>query len=228
MRDFKIISKSDAYFICTTSGMHCRILIDSFSRTLPVGEIVKLHVEEISDKYIHYANDAVFKLTLPYEEQNSIAICTLNTGRKNKFTYRYCIRLGGKWEPILGEWVFSKSVEDRVIFLSKLLSSPEVSIEATFRETISTPKKELSLFGYELVKGHNLNNSPILHKNIKLCSGDISFIPGVNSKTIVRSGTTIRLTIPEGILNCSDFKEDYFAAIKIRKLKSKSIKKHPL
>lgn len=221
MRDFHIISRASSYFICTTYGMHCRIIIDEYSQSLPVSKDLKLHVEEISDKYIHHANDAVYRLTLPYEQQDSIAICTLRTtGSKNTFIYRSCVRLGGKWEPVINEWVFSQSVEPKVQALSKIIHSPAIIVEAEFRETITAPEKKLSLFGYELVKGIKLNNSPILHNDIKICAGDISFIPGAHSKTIARAGTKVRIKIPQEMFNNPEFKEDYFAAINIKKVRT--------
>ncbi len=219
MRTFLISERSDTYFIAKVEGMHCRILIDDNSRDLPLGQELKLHVEEISNKYAHYASDAIFKLTLPLEQQDSIAICTLHTGRKNRFIYQICVRLGGKWEPILNEWIFSQSVEEKVHALNEIIRSQPIIVEAEFKETITELGKELSLFGYPLVKGLRLNNSPILHKDIRIRAGDIAFIPGVSSKTIARAGTKVRLKIPQAMLDNADFKEDYFAALTIRKVR---------
>ncbi|MBD1559281.1 hypothetical protein HC752_20275 [Vibrio sp. S9_S30] len=223
MRDFEILEKCEHYFRCNidgTVGKHCRIIIDEFSQDLPLGHF-KLHVEEITDKQSHHASDAVFKLTLPLSQQDSIAICTLNTGKKNVFTYKECLRLGGKWEPILNEWVFSASVQRKVEQLSNIVHSAPITVEAEFKETLSESNKGLTLFGFELVKGLKINHLPIFHKGVTLQKGDISFIPGKNSKTIVRAGTVIRITVPELILTSKNYREDYLAAVNIKTIRGR-------
>lgn len=199
--------------------MHCRIVIDEFSSGLTVGEHT-LHVEEVSDRYIHHSKDGVFRLTLPLEEQGSIAICTLNAGPKNRFTYRSCLKLGGKWEPIVNEWVFSASVADKVELLRQIIHSPQKELEVTFKETISMPNKSLSLFGFELVKAIKRNHETIFHRGITLKKGTISYIASDNSKTVALADSVVRLTVPQGMLEDKRFREDYFAALDYRVVKS--------
>lgn len=221
MRDFEVLERCDHYFRCCVDGdaaKHCRILINNFSQNLPLGKH-RLHVEEISSKYEHYAMDAVFKLTLPFEEQHSIAICTLNAGKKNNFTYKACVKLGGKWEPILGEWVFSASVKEKVDQLGAIVHSPRVLVEVRFKETISQPGKSLTLFGFELVKGLNINHTPILYKAVTLKKGDITYIPGLNAKTIVMADSVVRLSVPKLMLESPLFREDYLCATEYKIVK---------
>ncbi len=154
-----------------------------------------------------------FRLTLPFAQQGSIEICTLNAGRKNQFTYKECLRLSGKWEPILNEWVFSASVKPQVDSLREIVQSDQVTVEVEFKETISQPKKNLTLFGFELVKGLSINLVPTLHKNITVKKGDISYISGQEAKTIVRAGTVVRLLVPKLMLESALFREDYLSAI---------------
>lgn len=220
MREFNVLERGNNYFLCRVEGMHCRIVIDEFSKTLPLGEH-RLHVEEITNKYQHFADDAVFKLTLPYEEQGCIDICTLNTGAKNNFTYRACVRLGGKWEPILNEWVFSTSVQEKVNKLDEVVRSEPKLVEVVFKETISMPSKQLSLFGFELVRGLNPNQTPIFHKGVTVKKGSITFIVNHSSKTIARAGTVVRLNVPELMLDNPDFKEDYMAALDYRVIRQR-------
>lgn len=223
MRNFEVLERCQHYFRCNIDDQpdkYCRILIDENSENLPIGKF-RLHVEEITDIYKHYSKGAVFRLTLPFSEQDSISICTLKTGRKNIFTYKACLRLGGKWEPIIGEWVFSASVQDKVKSLGEIIHSETVLVEAIFKETISKPDKSLTLFGFELVKGMNINHTPIFHYGIVLKKGDITYITGNNSKTIVRSGTVVRLQAPRLILESCSFKEDYLSAVQYRVIRRK-------
>jgi hypothetical protein len=220
MRQFTVLERGNDYFLCRVEGMHCRIIIDDFSEPMPLGEH-SLHVEEISDRYHHYAKDGVFKLTLPYSEQGSIDICTLNAGAKNNFTYRACLRLGGKWEPILNEWVFSASVKEKVDKLGEVVNSELKLVEVEFRETVSMPSKQLSLFGFELVKGLSVNNLPIFHKGVVVKKGNISFIVNQSPKTVAIAGTKVRLNVPELMLDNPQFKEDYAAAFSYRVIRQR-------
>ena len=219
MRNFEVLERGNDYFVCQVDGMHCRIVIDEFSSALTIGEH-RLHVEEVSDRYVHHSKDGIFRLTLPLEEQDSIAICTLNAGPRNQFTYRSCLKLGGKWEPILNEWVFSASVSDKVDQLRQIIHSPKKILEVTFKETISMPNKSLSLFGFELVKGIKRNHEPIFHRGVCLKKGTISYVVSDTSKTVALAGSIVRLTVPEGMLEDKRFKEEYFAALDYRMIKS--------
>ncbi|CAM3157793.1 hypothetical protein [Vibrio rarus] len=219
MRDFEVLEEGEGYFRCRVDGRsHCRIIIDDFSRDLTAGKH-RLHVEEITDRYVHFAHDAVFRLTLPLSEQDSIEICTLKAGKKNALTYKECLRLGGKWEPIIKEWVFSSSVKDKVEHLKKIVKSRQKLVEVEFKETLSHLGRSLTVFGYDTVKGMRVNNTPILGAGITLKKGDITFINSPVSKVVIRSGTVLRLKVPEKMLESAIFREDYLAAANIKVLK---------
>lgn len=224
MREFDVLERDDHYFRCYVDGQigkHCRIVVDDFSRKMPLGQ-VRLHVEEISDRYTHKAKDAVFRLTLPFDQQDSIDICTLNAGAKNRFTYIACLKLGGQWEPILNEWVFSASVKHKVDELAQVLHSKPVVVEVEFYETISEPGKSLTLFGFELIKGLRINHVPILNKGVSLKKGDISYIAGKEAKTIVLAGSVIRLVVPQNMLDHPTFREDYLCVTQYKIVKTRT------
>ncbi|MGX9415750.1 hypothetical protein ACWU4D_00230 [Vibrio sp. WJH972] len=226
MRDFEVIEKGEHYFRCYVDGIkerHCRIVVDENSCELPIGSF-RLHVEDVSDRYKHGSLDTVFRMTLPFEQQDSIAICTLNGGRKNRFTYLACLKLGGKWEPILSEWVFSASVKDKVDVLGEIVHSKPVAVDVEFKETISEPKKDLTVFGFELIKGVRINNTPIFCKGVVLKKGDVSYIAGISAKTIVLAGSVIRLTVPEQMLESDFFKEDYMCSTRVTVVKTRKRK----
>jgi hypothetical protein len=224
MREFEILERNDHYFRCNVdgeAGKHCRIIVDDHSLDMPLGKY-RLHVEEISDRYKHRAKDAVFRLTLPFNQQGSIDICTLNAGKKNQFTYLACLKLGGKWEPILNEWVFSASVKDKVDALGEIVRSKPVVVEVEFNETLSEPGKSLTLFGFELIKGLRINNAPTLNKGITLKKGDITYVGGQQAKTIVLAGSIVRLSVPQRMLESRLFREDYLCATQYKVIKARS------
>lgn len=212
MRIFNILKKDRDFFLASIGKSHCKIIIDDYSRDLPIGE-VSLHVEEVSNKYKYYSNEAIFKLTLPLGEQSNIDICTLSSGRKNQFIYKKCLKLGGKWEPILGQWVFSASVENKVRELESIIRSEEQYVEVTFKETVTINNQDLTLYGYPIVFSTN-PKSVKTKKGVKLHSGDIAVM---GKRTTVIAGTKIRLFVPHAIKEHPDFREDYLCATQVAK-----------
>lgn len=225
MRDFEILEKNDQYYVCTTKGSYCRIIIDENSTNLPLGKF-SLHTENISDHYIHHTKCSVFRLILPYEKQDDINICTLATGRKNIFIYKRCLQLGGKWEPILNEWVFSEAIKDEVDKLGTIIHSEKIYIEATFSETITQTNTPLTLFGFPLIKSVRDNGKVTLNAGMKLMSGDLAhFSTGIEEKSIILANSRIRLYIPQLMLNEKSFSEDYRCVVKIEKKRKPKSKK---
>jgi hypothetical protein len=94
-------------------------------------------------------------------------------------------------------------------------------VEVEFRETVSMPSKQLSLFGFELVKGLNVNNLPIFHKGVVVKKGTISFIVNQSPKAVAIAGTKVRLYVPELMLDNPQFKEDYAAALSYRVIRQR-------
>ncbi|GLT17488.1 hypothetical protein GCM10007938_12650 [Vibrio zhanjiangensis] len=207
MRTFNILKKEKDFFLASTGKSHCKIIIDDYSSELPFGEVT-LHVEEVSNKYKYYSNEAIFKLTLPLDEQNNIDICTLSSGRKNQFVYKKCLKLGGKWEPILNQWVFSSSVEDKVRELENIIHGEEEYCEVTFKETVTIHNQELTLFGYPIISSINATSINTV-KGVKLHSGNIAVL---GTKTIVVAGTRVRLFVPKLMREHQGFREDYLCA----------------
>ncbi|WP_373433514.1 hypothetical protein ACEO96_14920 [Vibrio anguillarum] len=217
MQKFNVIKRERDYFLAQKGPYHCKIIIDEFSENLPLGEI-SLHVEEVTDKYKHFTREAVFKLTLPLDEQDSIGICTLSTGKKNKFVYKHCLSLGGKWERVLNQWVFSLSVSNKVEELGRLLHSEIFYIEATFKETLSLIGDDLTLFGYPLVKSVKPDGSVTFEKDIRLMEGDVAVMGcGKVKKTIVLAGSKLRLFVPNELLRTPSFHEDYICVVDLEK-----------
>ncbi|KHT61943.1 hypothetical protein RJ45_20050 [Photobacterium gaetbulicola] len=225
MQEFTVLERKESYFLCTKGSGHCRIIIDDNSQTLPLGTFM-LHVEEISDRYAHHANDAVFRLLMPFEEQGNIDICTLATGRKNRFVYKRCLQLGGKWEPVLNEWVFSAAIKHEVDKLAEQINSELVYIEATFNETIKLTTEPLTLFGYPLVKSVANSGKVSLNYGMKLTAGEIVCMPLDTLQTIILADSKVRLYVPKALLALPQFHEDFLCVVEVEK-KRKPRKKTP-
>ena len=216
MQEFTVLERKESYFLCRKGTGHCRIIIDENSQTLPLGTFM-LHVEEITDRYAHHANDGVFRLLMPFEEQGNIDICTLATGRKNQYVYKRCLQLGGKWEPVLNEWVFSAAIKHEVDKLAALINSELIYIEATFNETIKLTAEPLTLFGYPLVKSVGRNGKVSLNYGMKLTAGEIVCMPAGATQTIILADSKVRLYIPKALLDQTNFHEDFLCVVDIEK-----------
>ncbi|WP_407330744.1 hypothetical protein [Enterovibrio sp. 27052020O] len=220
MREFKVLEKKEQYYVCQTGTSYCRIVVDAMSETLPLGDH-HLHVEEITDRYQHKTKETVFRLTCAFEDQGDIGICMLSAGRKNTFVYKRCLQLGGKWEPVLGQWVFSSSVQTQVDELSAIIHSDKVYVEASFEETISVSNQSLTLFGFPLVRSVSQNGRVVLNTGMKLMAGDLSCIGAdaapSQSKGIVLANSRIRLFVPKRMLDDARFHEDFMCVVTVEK-----------
>jgi hypothetical protein len=216
MQDFDVLEKQADYFVARKRGMHCKIVLDDYSQDMPIGTH-RLHVEEVSDRYTHRSNEGIFRLTLPFAQQGSIDICTMPAyGKYNLRAQKRYLQLGGKWEPVLEEWVFSASVKDKVAALSEQMNSQLYWVTCLFNETVTVMGEPLTLFGYPVVKGLNKKLNPILEYEVTLKQGEIAQMPG---KAMVLAGSAIRLAVPEALLENSFFHEDFLCVVDISKRK---------
>ncbi len=216
MQDFDVLERGKDYFIARKNGMHCKIVIDEFSEAMTLGSH-RLHAMEVSDRYQHYSREGIFRLTLPFAEQHSIDICTMPAyGQRNLRANQRCLQLGGKWEPVLGEWVFSASVEPFVRELQQQMATPIYWVSCEFEETVTVMGEPLTLFGYPIVKGLNKKLNPILEYDVSVKQGEIAQMPG---KAMVLAGTVIRLPVPVGLLDESFYHEDFLCVVKLSKRK---------
>ncbi len=216
MQQFQILQRQADYFLASKKGMHCKIVIDEFSDPMPLG-MHTLHVEEVSERYQHKSREGIFKLTLPFSEQSSIDICTMSPFHKvNLRAQRRCLQLGGKWEPILNEWVFSQSLETKVRHLQQQMASPLYWASCQFKETITVMGEPLTLYGFPITQGLNSKLQPIMSKEVKLTRGDLAEMPG---KSVVLAGSVIRLPVPQALFDDPFYHEDFLCVVEVSKRK---------
>ncbi len=219
MKKIRVIEKREHYFLCEIRGRgFCWLLIDDFSEKMPLGEH-ELNLLDISDRYAHHSNVSVFRLTQPYAQYTDIGVITLKAGKQNHFVYRRCLQLGGKWQPTLGEWVFSSSVKGEVDVLSAIVKSNKISLEVKFKETVQLTDQALTLFGFPLIKITS-EKRVFFHMGIKLLSGDVfSYSEGNKTKTTVLANTRLNIRVPEMMVSNKTFHEDFFCILDVEKKK---------
>ncbi len=221
MKKIRVVEKREHYFLCELHERgFCWLVIDEFSEGMSLGEY-ELNLLDISDRYAHHSNVTVFRLTQPYAQQTGMGVVTLKAGKKNQFVYRRCLQLGGKWQPTLGEWVFSSSVSNEVEALSAIVKSNKISIEVKFKETVQLTEQALTLFGFPLIKSAS-KKSIYFHSGIKLVSGDVfSYSEGYKMKTTVLANTRLTLRVPEMMISDKAFQEDFFCILMEKKKKTR-------
>jgi hypothetical protein len=168
-----IIKKNRKFFAATINGYKCKILIDSNSEALELGEL-DLMVEDISVRS-KYGVDIIFKLAFHAEEQTQAqaGICTLKHQFFNVLLVNECRNLGGRWDKQENVWVFSCIVEDRVELLDEKFNSEVLDIEVKILNAVKQETGAYCLFGMPIVRAFDRDSGAKLCEGVALISGDI-------------------------------------------------------
>lgn len=197
MKTFNIIKKNRKYFAATTNGYKCKILIDSNSENLEIGEYT-LEVDDISVR-TKYGTDLIFKLSSSVEEQKDVGICTLQHHAFNKILVEKCRNLGGKWDG--DTWVFSGMVESEVEELDVVFNSELVTIEITNEDEVREWHDAVTFAGYSLAKARDRDSGAKLADGVALIEGKAT--SGGSAKNWVTKlveNSVLRLQVPCDLL----------------------------
>ncbi|WP_372379318.1 hypothetical protein ACBZ91_16190 [Vibrio natriegens] len=204
--NFNVIKKNRKYFAATTdNNKSCKILIDECSKDLELGEHF-LAVKDISVQS-KYGTDLIYKLTANVEEQTKLGICSLKS-EYNTLLIEKCRKLGGTWDKSQGAWIFSSIVEKEVEELDEIFNSAPVIVEIEAIEEIQEQGKAIEFLGYPVCKAFSRDSGARIETGIALLSGYATSGGSKNRWTTVLSeGATLRLKIPEDLLNIYEDKK---------------------
>ncbi|AEX24598.1 hypothetical protein OTK59_21645 [Vibrio natriegens] len=204
--NFNVIKKNRKYFAATTdNNKSCKILIDECSKDLELGEHF-LAVKDISVRS-KYGTDLIYKLTANVEEQTKLGICSLKS-EYNTLLIEKCRKLGGTWDKSQGAWIFSSIVEKEVEELDEIFNSAPVIVEIEAIEEIQEQGKAIEFLGYPVCKAFSRDSGARIETGIALLSGYATSGGSKNRWTTVLSeGATLRLKIPEDLLNIYEDKK---------------------
>ena len=203
MDTFNIIKRNRKYFAAIKGSYKCRILIDSNSDGLEIGEH-QLDVEDISVR-TKYGVDLIFKLKGSAEEQSSAGICTLRTPRYNSVLVEKCRTLGGKWDRDAKAWVFSGLVSGEVDLLDEIYNSDLVGVELTAKDLVSQRHAPVEFAGFSLAKASDRDSGAVLCDGVALIAGKVRSGGSVkNWVTVVEEGTVLRMEVPRSLIKFAD------------------------
>jgi hypothetical protein len=200
MQTFNIIKKNRKYFAAKLGKYPCKILIDSRSESLTTGE----HALEVDDISVRskYGIDLIFKLKADLAVQAAAGICTLRTKLYNKIMVEECRNLGGKWDKEQGAWIFSGIVSEEVEILDERYNSSLIAVELTAVDDIGQHNEAVSFLGYTLATAYGRDSGAKLADGVALIRGQVGSGGSMkNWRTVVESGTVLRMELPKLVLD---------------------------
>jgi hypothetical protein len=201
-----IIKKNRKYFAASDNGYNCKIIIDTNSEALKLGE-QELMLEDIS-VHTKYGSDIIFKLAVSITEQEQASICTLKHPFYNVLLVEKCRNLGGRWDKEGCVWVFSSIVEDKVLELDELFNSEILNIEVEVLNSVEQETGAYCLFGMTIARAFDRDSGAKLCEGVALISGEVR--SNGSRKywyTEICKNSTLRFQVPKLIFN--KYAEEY-------------------
>lgn len=194
-----IIKRNRKYFAAETASKHkCKLLIDSNSENLELGEHC-LAVEDISVRS-KYGTDLIYKLSASAEAQAEQGIVSLKSDY-NSLLVEECRWLGGTWDKEQNAWIFPGFVSDEVEELDEIYNSAPITVEITAIEEIREYGKGIEFLGRPLCRAFGRDSGARIDSDIALISGfATSGGSHKNWATILKEDSVLRLQVPSAIL----------------------------
>lgn len=194
-----IIKRNRKYFAAETASKHkCKLLIDSNSENLELGEHC-LAVEDISVRS-KYGTDLIYKLSASAEAQAEQGIVSLKADY-NSLLVKKCRKLGGSWDKEQNAWIFPGFVSDEVEELDEIYNSAPITVEITAIEEIREYGKGIEFLGRPLCRAFGRDSGARIDSDIALISGyATSGGSQKNWATILNEDSVLRLQVPSTIL----------------------------
>lgn len=200
---FNVLKKNRKYFAAKTqSGWDCKILIDSNSQDLQLGEHI-LDVEDISIR-TKFGSDLKYKLKATVNEHAEKGIVTLVSSFNTLLADR-CRELGGKWDREVNAWLFPAFVADEIEELDELFNSFPIAVEIIAKNDVFGERSPIHLFGVELCRAYSRDSGACIQEGVALITGEVTSCGSSKYwKTVIRAGSTLRLQVPSNLLKYYD------------------------
>ena len=194
-----IIKRNRKYFAAETdSKRKCKLLIDSNSENLELGEHC-LAVEDISVRS-KYGTDLIYKLSVSAEAQAEQDMVSLKADY-NSLLVKKCRKLGGSWDKEQNAWIFPGFVSDQVEELDEIYNSALIAVEITAIEEIREYGKGIEFLGRPLCRAFSRDSGARIDSEVALISGcATSGGSQKNWATILNEDSVLRLQVPSAIL----------------------------
>lgn len=164
-----ILKRNRKYFAAETdSKRKCKLLIDSNSENLELGEHC-LAIEDISVRS-KYGTDLIYKLSVSAEVQAEQGIVSLKADYNSQLV-KECRKLGGSWDKEQNAWIFPGFVADEVEELDEIYNSAPITVEITAIEEIRAYGKGIEFLGRPLCRAFGRDSGARIDSDIALISG---------------------------------------------------------
>lgn len=195
--ELNLIKKNRKYFAAKTENdYHVKLLIDENSENLELGKH-DLLIEDISIRS-KYGVDVIYKVV---GEVTGKQIVSLKHRRYNYILIERCKSLGGKWDAETKAWIFTSLVENEVEELDYVYNSKEIPIELKAKVDVYSSAEPLYFCGYTIGTATDRDSGAKLADEISVIEGWVtSGGSRINWTTEALTGTIIRMTIPELVL----------------------------
>ena len=193
----QINKKNRKYFSCTHNGFEVKLLIDTTSKNLTLGEH-ELLVEDVSVR-TKFGTDLIYKVVGDMKQEGKIV--TLQSHCYNDWLVDSCHKLGGKWDAEASAWVFSTTVEQEVDELDRLFNDDLMVIDIEALDDIVSYISSVTFMGYTVARAFGRSSGAKIGAKVKQLDGSIS--SGGSAKnwfTMVKKGSRFRLEISKNLL----------------------------
>jgi hypothetical protein len=195
--NLQINKKNRKYFACTHNGFEVKLVIDTTSENLSLGEH-ELLVEDISVR-TKFGTDLIYKVVGEMKKEGKIV--TLQSHCYNDWLVDSCRKLGGKWDAEASTWVFSPLVEQEVDELDRLFNDDLIVIDIEALDDITSYTSPVTFMGYTVARAFGRSSGAKIGAAVKQLDGSIS--SGGSAKnwfTQVTKGSRFRLEISKNLL----------------------------
>lgn len=193
-----LVKKNRKYFACLHNGFDAKLVIDSISENLALGEH-DLLVDDVSIR-TKFGTDVIFKMV--GETKKTDKIVTLQSHVYNEWLVNACRKLGGKWDSDALTWVFSPLVEQEVDELDRLYNENMVIVDIEAVTGISVSSSPVTFMGYTIARAFGRDSGAKLGDQVMMISGSISSGGSVkNWTTSIAQGSRFRLELSQNLLD---------------------------
>ena len=193
-----IVKKNRKYFACTHNGFDAKLVIDSISENLVLGDH-ELLVDDVSVR-TKFGTDVIFQVV--GETKKTDKIVTLQSHVYNEWLVASCRKLGGKWDSEASTWVFSPLVEQEVDELDRLYNDDMVTVDIEAVEALYGSCSPVMFMGYTIARAFGRDSGAKLGDQVMMLEGSItSGGSAKNWTTVITKGSRFRLEVSQNLLD---------------------------
>lgn len=192
-----LVKKNRKYFACISKGYDVKLVIDTQSEGLALGEH-ELLVEDVSVR-TKFGTDVIYQLAAEIKKTDKIV--TLQHPVYNAWLVDTAKNLGGKWDAGAKAWVFATLVGGEVEALDVLYNDSLVTVDIKATDKLFADTGPVTFLGYTIARAFGRDGGAKLGDSVALIEGSIG--SGGSAKnwiTTIAKDSVVRLVVSENLL----------------------------